>query len=97
MLKLPLLQGLLIALVLILVARPLAVWASALPFQFRRREITFLCWVGLKGAVPITLATFPLLAGVTKSDQIFNAVFRAGLMTFNAIQIAAGRLRLWLR
>ena len=90
-------EGLLIALVLILVARPLAVWASALPFQFRRRELTFLSWVGLKGAVPITLATFPLLAGVTKSDQIFNAVFRAGLMTFNAIQRAAGRLRLWLR
>ena len=68
-------EGLLIALVLILVARPLAVWASALPFQFRRRELTFLSWVGLKGAVPITLATFPLLAGVPKSDQIFNAVF----------------------
>ncbi|MCP9860263.1 MULTISPECIES: potassium/proton antiporter [unclassified Cyanobium] len=68
-------EGLLIALVLILVARPLAVWASALPFQFRRRELTFLSWVGLKGAVPITLATFPLLAGVPKSGQIFNAVF----------------------
>ncbi len=37
-------EGLLIALVLILVARPLAVWASALPFQFRRRELT--CWQG---------------------------------------------------
>lgn len=68
-------EGLLIALVLILVARPLAVWASALPFQFRRRELLFLSWVGLKGAVPITLATFPLLAGVPKSGQIFNAVF----------------------
>jgi cell volume regulation protein A len=68
-------EGLLIALVLILVARPLAVWASALPFQFRRRELTFLSWVGLKGAVPITLATFPLLAGVPKSGQVFNAVF----------------------
>lgn len=68
-------EGLLIALVLILVARPLAVWASALPFHFRRRELTFLSWVGLKGAVPITLATFPLLAGVPKSGQIFNAVF----------------------
>jgi cell volume regulation protein A len=68
-------EGLLIALVLILVARPLAVWVSALPFQFRRRELTFLSWVGLKGAVPITLATFPLLAGVPKSGQIFNAVF----------------------
>ena len=74
-------EGLLIALVLILVARPLAVWASALPFQFRRLEITFLSWVGLKGAVPITLATFPLLAGVPKSGQIFNAVFFVVLLS----------------
>lgn len=68
-------EGLLIALVLILVARPIAVWASVWPFRFRRRELSFLSWVGLKGAVPITLATFPLLAGVPKSGQIFNAVF----------------------
>jgi cell volume regulation protein A len=68
-------EGLLIALVLILVARPLAVWASAWPFRFRRRELTFLSWVGLKGAVPITLATFPLMAGVPQSQLIFNAVF----------------------
>jgi len=74
-------EGLLIALVLILVALPLAVWASALPFQFKRRELTFLSWVGLKGAVPITLATFPLLAGVPNSGQIFNAVFFVVLLS----------------
>ncbi|MCP9790487.1 potassium/proton antiporter [Vulcanococcus limneticus Candia 3F8] len=68
-------QGLLIALVLILVARPIAVAVSAFPFRFRRRELTFLSWVGLKGAVPITLATFPLMAGVPGSALIFNAVF----------------------
>ncbi len=74
-------EGLLIALVLILVARPIAVWASVWPFRFRRRELTFLSWVGLKGAVPITLATFPLLAGVPKSGQIFNAVFFVVLLS----------------
>ncbi len=68
-------EGLLIAIVLILIARPLAVWTSAWPFRFRRRELTFLSWVGLKGAVPITLATFPLMAGVPQSQLIFNAVF----------------------
>jgi cell volume regulation protein A len=68
-------QGLGIALVLILVARPIAVALSAWPFRFRRRELAFLSWVGLKGAVPITLATFPLMAGVPQSHLIFNAVF----------------------
>ncbi len=68
-------EGLVIAIVLILLARPLAVWTSAWPFGFRRRELIFLSWVGLKGAVPITLATFPLMAGVPQSQLIFNAVF----------------------
>jgi potassium/hydrogen antiporter len=68
-------EGLLIALVLIVVARPLAVAVAALPFRFRRRKLVFLSWVGLKGAVPITLPTFPLMAGVPQSNTIFNAVF----------------------
>jgi len=68
-------EGLLIALVLILVARPVAVALSTLPFRFRRKEFVFVSWVGLKGAVPITLATFPLLAGVEGSERLFDAVF----------------------
>ncbi len=68
-------EGLGIALVLILVARPIAVLLSAFPFRFSLREYTFLSWVGLKGAVPITLATFPLLAGVEQSALLFNVVF----------------------
>ena len=74
-------DGLLIALVLILVARPIAVCVAAWPFGFRRRELTFLSWVGLKGAVPITLATFPLMAGVPQSQLIFNAVFFVVLLS----------------
>ena len=68
-------EGLLIALVLILVARPLAVLIAASPFRYTVRELILLSWVGLKGAVPITLATFPLMAGVPGSQLIFNAVF----------------------
>lgn len=68
-------EGLLIALVLILVARPIAVLIAASPFRFDARELALLSWVGLKGAVPITLATFPLMAGVAGSQVIFNAVF----------------------
>jgi cell volume regulation protein A len=68
-------QGFLIAVVLILIARPLAVVGSVFPFGFNLRELTFLSWVGLKGAVPITLATFPLMAGVTHGELIFDVVF----------------------
>src|SRR5690606_33698857 len=68
-------EGLLVALVLIFVARPAAVALSMLPFRFSTREITFLSWVGLKGAVPITLATFPLMAGVEGSELLFDVVF----------------------
>lgn len=68
-------EGLLIALVLIFVARPLAVLISVFPFHFRMRELVFLGWVGLKGAVPITLATFPLLAGMEGGSLLFNVVF----------------------
>ncbi|MBM5824131.1 MAG: potassium/proton antiporter [Cyanobacteria bacterium M_surface_10_m2_119] len=68
-------EGLGIALVLIVLARPIAVVVAAWPFRFRRRELAFLAWVGLKGAVPITLATFPLMAGIPGGHLIFNAVF----------------------
>ena len=68
-------DGLVIALVLILVARPVSVWVSAIPFRFRPAELAFLSWGGLKGAVPITLATFPLMAGVAGSEVLFNVVF----------------------
>jgi potassium/hydrogen antiporter len=58
-----------------LIARPIAVLFSLIPFRFDRRELTLLSWVGLKGAVPITLATFPLLYGVEGSPLIFDVVF----------------------
>lgn len=67
--------ALLISAVLIFVARPLAVLLCAAPFRFSRGEFVFLSWVGLKGAVPITLATFPMLAGVSGASTIFDVVF----------------------
>lgn len=69
-------MALLIGLFLIIVARPAAVYISLLPFRgisFRAR--TFVSWVGLKGAVPIIFATYPIVAGIPGSDQIFNIVF----------------------
>ena len=67
--------GALIALALIFVARPVAVAGSLFPFGFKLREIALVSWGGLKGAVPITLATFPLLAGLDHSSTIFDVVF----------------------
>ncbi|MBK1717541.1 potassium/proton antiporter [Thiocystis violacea] len=68
-------DALLFAGVLILIARPLAVGLCLLPFRFPWREQLFLAWVGLRGAVPIILALFPLLAGLDQAPMIFNIVF----------------------
>lgn len=67
--------GTLISLFLIFCARPLSVFASLLFFKFKIREKLFVSWVGLRGAVPIVFATFPLIAGIEKSSMIFNVVF----------------------
>jgi potassium/hydrogen antiporter len=67
--------GILIALFLMFVARPASVFLSLAPTHFNLREKVFISWVGLRGSVPIILATFPLLAGIDKSGTIFNIVF----------------------
>ena len=67
--------GLLISLFLILVARPVSVFLSLSPFKMQIREKLFISWVGLRGAVPIVFATYPLIAGVDKAGTIFNLVF----------------------
>src|SRR5690606_22356468 len=68
-------QALAVSAFLMLVARPLAVWLCLLPFRFAPREVAFMGWIGLRGAVPIVLAVFPLLAGVPDAELVFNIAF----------------------
>ncbi len=69
------LPALALAVVLILLARPLGVAACLLPFRWGLRETLFIAWVGLRGAVPIYLTIIPLLTGVSSGQVIFNVVF----------------------
>ncbi len=70
-----LLPALGLALVLMLVARPAAVLVCLWPMRFSAREMAFIAWVGLRGAVPIVLALFPLLAGLPQAPLLFNVAF----------------------
>ncbi len=70
-----LLPALGVALALIFIARPLTVWLCLWPFRFTPQETWFISWVGLRGAVPIVLALFPLLAGTPHAALLFNAAF----------------------
>ncbi|MFI9542480.1 potassium/proton antiporter [Streptomyces sp. NPDC052016] len=68
--------ALVVGLVLLLAARPSSVVACLLPFRgISWREQVFVSWAGLRGAVPIVLATFPIVAGVTDADDLLNIVF----------------------
>ncbi len=67
--------GLLISVFLIVVARPVSIFLSLMFFKMKLRRRFYISWVGLRGAVPIVFATYPLLAGIDKANMIFNIVF----------------------
>ncbi len=67
--------GLLLALLLMVVARPLSVFLCLIPFNISIRKKMMVSWVGLRGSVPIILATFPFTAGIPQADIYFNIVF----------------------
>lgn len=73
--------GLMIASFMILVARPVSVYISLSASKLTWKEKTLISWVGLRGSVPIVMATYPLVAGVSKAEFIFNLVFFVCIMS----------------
>ncbi|WP_078593098.1 potassium/proton antiporter [Evansella clarkii] len=69
------LEGLLLSFILMFIARPVAVFLSTIGMKYTLKEKTFLSWAGLRGAVPIVLATFPIVAGLDNAQFFFNVVF----------------------
>jgi cell volume regulation protein A len=92
------LKGTVLAVILVLLARPVAVAVATLPFAYSWRERAILGWAGLRGAVPVVLATFPVIEHVPLSRQFFNIVFFAVLVSTlvqgSTFEPLARRLRL---
>ncbi len=89
--------GLLISLFLIVAARPISVFISLLPFRMKLRRRFFISWVGLRGAVPIVFATYPLLAGIEKAGMIFNIVFFISISSVLIQGTTIGLFARWLK
>ncbi|WP_202077384.1 potassium/proton antiporter [Caldalkalibacillus salinus] len=92
------LQGVLLSIVLMFVARPLGVYTSLLLSKYKFKDKLFISWAGLRGAVPIVLATYPMIAGLDYSQMFFNVVFfvvlTSALIQGSTIGALADKLKL---
>ncbi|MCK0471723.1 potassium/proton antiporter [Halalkalibacter sp. APA_J-10(15)] len=91
-------NGLILSIVLMLLARPIAVFLSTIGMNYSFKEKVFVSWAGLRGAVPIVLATFPVVAGLDNGQLFFNVVFfivlTSALVQGSSISIFAKKLGL---
>ncbi|MGP4060349.1 potassium/proton antiporter [Halobacillus sp. H74] len=92
------LNGLLLSIVLIVIARPIAVFLSLIKMNYSVKEKLFISWAGLRGAVPIVLATFPIVEGLENSQALFNIVFfvvlTSALVQGSTISLVAKKMKL---
>ena len=89
--------ALLIALFMIIVARPISVFACLLPFRnITNKARLFISWVGLRGAVPIIFATYPVIAKIEGSHQLFNIVFFITFLSLVIQGMSISKMAKWL-
>jgi potassium/hydrogen antiporter len=89
-------SGLLITAVAVFLARPVSVFIALFPVKMSWQEKCFVSWVGLRGAVPIVLATFPLLAGLPRASLLFDLVFFVVLVSVLLQGTSAPVVARWL-
>ena len=90
--------ALLIGIFMILIARPVSVFLCLLPFKgISNKARIFISWVGLRGAVPIIFATYPVIAQIPGSNQLFNAVFFITLLSLIIQGMTISKMARWLK
>ena len=90
-------EALAMAVFLTLVARPIAVLIGLWPFHYKRNELAYVCWVGLRGAVPVTLAIFPVMMGVPDAQLLFNVAFAVVLLSLTVQGASVPIAARWLK